>query len=262
VFDPATISTILDSRERHVSHAALMDKIYRHQRHVYDLTRRFFLPGRDRLIGHMDIRPGDRVLEVGCGTARNLIRIARSHPQARLYGLDASAHMLATAERSLKKNGLSDRIQLRRCMAEDLACRDTFGLDDAFDAVLFSYSLTMIPDGIRALDAALASLRAGRSLYIVDFWDLGEFPRWFREVFARWLGLFHVVHRPEILEHLCELHRAGDGVLGIMPLARRYAFAARFTRCVRPRRTAFIAENVTDRNRSWCRSLRSLRALR
>ncbi|HEY0281515.1 MAG TPA: hypothetical protein VGC27_02700 [Rhizomicrobium sp.] len=32
------------------NHAALMDEIYRHQRYVYDLTRKYYLFGRDRLI--------------------------------------------------------------------------------------------------------------------------------------------------------------------------------------------------------------------
>ena len=71
--------------------AATMDRMYRHQRHVYDATRKFYLFGRDRLIRELAPAPGDRLLEIGCGTARNLIRVARRHPQVALYGIDASA---------------------------------------------------------------------------------------------------------------------------------------------------------------------------
>ena len=41
-------------------HAALMDGVYRHQRHIYDLTRKFYLLGRDRLIRDpmRNFRPG------------------------------------------------------------------------------------------------------------------------------------------------------------------------------------------------------------
>ena len=42
------------AKAEHERHAApstpLMDRIYRHQRHVYDVTRKYYLLGRDRLI--------------------------------------------------------------------------------------------------------------------------------------------------------------------------------------------------------------------
>ena len=60
------------------AHAALMDRVYRRQRYIYDLTRRYYLFGRDKLIRELALKPGEAVVEVGCGTARNLIRIART----------------------------------------------------------------------------------------------------------------------------------------------------------------------------------------
>jgi len=46
-----------------------MDRMYRYTRHVYDLSRKYYLFGRDRLLRKMQIAEGDRVIEVGCGTA-------------------------------------------------------------------------------------------------------------------------------------------------------------------------------------------------
>ncbi len=60
-----------------------MDRIYRHQRHIYDLTRKYYLLGRDALIRDLAPVPGDTVLEIGCGTGRNLILAARRYPDAR-----------------------------------------------------------------------------------------------------------------------------------------------------------------------------------
>ena len=57
--------------------AALLDSIYAYQRLIYDWTRKFFLFGRDTLIREMKLQPGDHVVEVGCGTARNLIALAK-----------------------------------------------------------------------------------------------------------------------------------------------------------------------------------------
>ena len=58
-----------------------MDRMYRYQRYFYDLTRKYYLLGRDRLLSEMDVKPGERVLEVGCGTGRNLKILASRHPQ-------------------------------------------------------------------------------------------------------------------------------------------------------------------------------------
>src|SRR5271163_945163 len=77
--------------------AGSMDRMYRRQRHIYDFTRKFYLLGRDRLIDGLAPPTGARVLEVGCGTGRNLIRAARRHPAIRGYGVDISEEMLSTA---------------------------------------------------------------------------------------------------------------------------------------------------------------------
>jgi len=61
--------------------AVRMDRQYRWQRHIYDLTRKPYLLGRDRLVAELLPTPGARVLEIGCGTGRNLIRIARTYPR-------------------------------------------------------------------------------------------------------------------------------------------------------------------------------------
>jgi S-adenosylmethionine-diacylgycerolhomoserine-N-methlytransferase len=205
-----------------------MDRTYRRQRHVYDATRALFLTGRDSLLRGMNVRPGDRVLEVGCGTGRNLVRLAGMHPAARLYGLDASGEMLKTARAKLRRAGLDGKVPLAHCLAEDFDRERVFGLDEPFDVVLFSYALTMMPGRLRAVDAALAGLRPGGSIHIVDFWDGRGLPSVLRVLLARWLALFGVEHRDDLGEHLRELARRGEGSLALDPLAGRYAFLARF----------------------------------
>ena len=92
--------------------ASHMDAIYRFQRHIYDLTRKPYLLGRDVLIRDLAPPPGGTILEIGCGTARNLLHIARTYPDARCFGLDVSSAMLETAHQSIARAGLEARVQV------------------------------------------------------------------------------------------------------------------------------------------------------
>src|SRR5258705_2782340 len=149
-------------------HAGRMDRIYRRQRYIYDLTRKYFLFGRDRLVRQLGASSGERIVEIGCGTARNLIRIARSHPGIKLYGLDASAEMLRTAEGAIARAKLPDAIVLKHGLAENLEPA-MFGLERPFDHAIFSYSLSMIPDWRAALIAACRSARPAGVVPDVEF---------------------------------------------------------------------------------------------
>ena len=205
-----------------------MDEMYRWTRYVYDFSRKYYLLGRDRLLHGMELQAGDRVLEIGCGTARNLIRLAKQRPDLRCFGLDASTEMLATAAAHVKSRRLEERITLKHGLAEHLDYAKTFDLNAPFDAAFFSYSLSMIPTWREAIDAALANVKRGAAFYVVDFWDQADWPGWFRVALKRWLDLFHVQHRPELLDYLRELDARHVGSLTLHSVAGRYAYIATF----------------------------------
>lgn len=208
-------------------HRAFLDRVYRTQRHLYDPLRKIFLFGRDRLIERLASHPADRILEVGCGTARNLIELHRRRPEARLYGLDASAEMLKTARAKLRRRGLTG-VELRHGLAEELDHGATFGLGQPFDAIFFSYSLTMMPAWRQAIEAALANLRSAGRLYIVDFWDQAPWPSRLRSLLQARLARYRVRYRPAMLLHLHRRQTEGYGVLHLEPMLYRYAFFATF----------------------------------
>ena len=139
----------------------LMDRIYRHQRHIYDLTRKYYLLGRDRLIGDLEAGADDMILEIGCGTGRNLIKTAKRYPEARCFGLDISREMLATAKRSIRRNELDGRIYLFRGDAANFDGATMVG-QPTFDRILISYSLSMIPSWRMTLERAIRALAPGR----------------------------------------------------------------------------------------------------
>ena len=206
-----------------------MNNLYRIQRHFYDFTRRFFLLGRDELLEQLNAQPGERVLEVGCGTSRNLLELSREAPLTRLYGLDASDEMLKTAGAKLDAQNRQKHIILRQGLAEEFSFQETFGLNAPFDKMFISYSFSIIPAWRAALVNALANLKPGGDLYVVDFWDGAGLPAWFNRILRWWLALYRVYPRPEFLEFLKELTGAGEaGELTVSSIASRYAFIAHF----------------------------------
>ena len=205
-----------------MSHAALMDRIYRFQRYFYDATRVLFLPGRDVLIDAVACAPGMTVLEMGCGTGRNLIKLARHHQETRFFGVDISQEMLRTAKKRIAQTGFDGRITVCHSSAETVHHRRTFGLDAPFDAVIFSYALTMMPTFGEALEAARVTLTPTGVLYAVDFWDAAGWPAPLRLLLKRWLALFHV--RFDTQMH-AEIRRRFPST-EIRQLLGRYAFLA------------------------------------
>jgi len=199
-----------------------MDAVYRHQRYIYDVTRKYYLFGRDRLIDELAPRDGACIVEIGCGTARNLIRIARKYPSARLFGLDASEAMLDTAARAIRRARLEDRIALRHGYAEALTPA-LYGLGEPFDEAIFPYSLSMIPDWKQAIRAAGSSISQTGRIHIVDFGDLAGFAAPLRAGLLAWLRLFHVAPRTELLHTLEANCDAGS----LRTLTGRYAFLFR-----------------------------------
>ena len=179
------------------SAAEKMDVIYRHQRFIYDATRRYYLFGRDRLIA--DLRPPAEgvVLEIGCGTARNLIRAARQYPEARFYGLDVSEAMLRSARASVARRGLAAQIVLRKGDATAFDPTQLFALQ-GFDRVFISYALSMIPAWREVVRHAAECVAPGGELFIVDFGDFERYPAFLRSAQLAWLRRFSVVPIPAI----------------------------------------------------------------
>ena len=158
-----------------------IENYYRFHARVYDATRWTFLFGRTGILTEVAARatPG-RILEVGCGTGKNLANLGRQFPLATITGLDLSEQMLAVARRKIA--GPSSRFNLLH-RAYDAPLGDPAG----YDLVLFSYALSMFNPGFEtAIQAAAADLAPGGIVAVVDF-HATRFS-WFE----RWMGVNHV----------------------------------------------------------------------
>lgn len=178
-------------------HGALMDSVYRRQRHIYDLTRKYYLLGRDPMIRDLAPPHGGSVLEIGCGTGRNLVAVGREWPMARLYGVDISQAMLDTAQVAVERVGMCSRVRLGRGDACHFDPQALFG-HAQFDRVFISYALSMIPDWQAALERAALCVAPGGRLDVVDFGQQERLPGVWRKALFGWLAQFHVAPRADL----------------------------------------------------------------
>ena len=202
--------------------AARMDAIYARQRHFYDLTRKYYLLGRDRLIARLDVPASGTVLEVGCGTGRNLIAVAKRYPTAQLFGLDISEAMLTTARAKVAAAGFADRIMLKQADATDFDPASLFG-HKTFDLVFFSYTLSMIPDWRAAIDQGAKV--TGGTLHLVDFGQQERLPGWFKRGLNAWLAKFDVEPRADLPDALDHIGHERGLMPNLEPLYRGYAWS-------------------------------------
>jgi S-adenosylmethionine-diacylgycerolhomoserine-N-methlytransferase len=207
---------------------ALMNRIYRRQRHIYDVTRRYYLLGRDLLIDRLAPAAGDRVLEIGCGTGRNLTLGAQRYPEVRWFGIDVSTEMLTSAIEAIARARLSSRVRVAHADATAFD-PDRLFRTAQFERVFISYSLSMIPAWPAVLDRAITHLTPGGELHVVDFGGQQGLPCWFRGSLRRWLALFHVAPRDNLEEALAAKAHDLGATLAVERLYRDYAQYARLT---------------------------------
>ncbi len=179
------------------SDAERMDRHYRFQRYIYDGTRTHYLIGRQHLIRNLKPVGGQSVLEIGCGTAWNLARIARAYPRARIHGVDVSNAMLDTARASLARQGLANRVTLAQGDATAFDAQEALGVAH-FDRVFFSYALSMIPRWRDALDHAAGMIAPGGELHIVDFGQCEHLPLVFKHALFAFLRHYTVSPRADL----------------------------------------------------------------
>ena len=167
-------------------HSKRMNTVYRYTRHCYDISRKFFLLGRDGLLEELGKQDYKSICEVGCGTGRNLIKLAKMNSSNKLFGLDASDLMLKKAEKRIKKLRLEDQICLYTGLAEE------YYFNKQFDILVFSYSLSMVADYKKALNNALEHVSDDGVIYVLDFGNFENFPNLIKKLMYKFLKIFSV----------------------------------------------------------------------
>jgi ubiquinone/menaquinone biosynthesis C-methylase UbiE len=159
---------------------------YRERASRYDFTVRLFdafgwfgfnISGwRREAIRTLDLKPGDMVVDVGCGTGLNFPLLHEAiGPEGKIIGVDLSDAMLGQARRRMAENEWKNI---------ELVCADAaeFEFPDNVGGVLSTYALTLIPECKRVVYDGCRALAPGRRLVVLDMAWPADWPEWWRHV--------------------------------------------------------------------------------
>lgn len=129
---------------------------------------------REAVWAHVDrsFGPGDRILDLGCGTGEDALHLAGRG--VRVWGIDASAAMVRRAREKAARDGLEDRVRVRRAAIEELGTLDLGGAP--FDGVLSNFGALNCVGDLPATARSLSRVtRPGAPLLLCV---MGPFVPW------------------------------------------------------------------------------------
>ncbi len=185
--------------------AERLEAFYVKQVDAYDRFRKRLLTGRDELMREMQPKEGEVWVDMGCGTGANVEFLGEKLKDLKkVYLVDLTDSMLRVAKKRIETNGWTN-VETRQDDATTWKPED-----GPVDAILFSYSLTMIPDWFAAVDRAYEALKPGGLIGVVDFYIARKYPgkrrmrqsfstRWFWPI---WFSLDNLFLSYDILPYL------------------------------------------------------------
>lgn len=154
-------------------------------------------PAQTRLLQLAGLQPGEKVLDIACGTGRLSFRMAESvMPGGTVTATDISDRMIEFAARSATEKNISN-ISFQRMEAEELTVDD-----NAYDAVMCSLGLMYVTDAQQSVDELFRATRpGGRSAALV----------WGQRSACGWADIFPIVES-RVTSEVCPLFfRLGTG---------------------------------------------------
>ncbi len=185
--DIRTLWHLVRPRPRRETHAGRLETFYAGQAADYDTFRERLLPGRRELIGSVPLSPGAVWIDLGGGTAHNLLHAgAALRDLAQVYVIDLTPSLLAQARRRCAQEGWTN-VQIVEGDATRVELPDGIA-----DIVTCSYALTMIPDWRAAVGEAWRLLTPGGTFGVVDFHISDDHSAVTRHVWPWWFAHSHV----------------------------------------------------------------------
>jgi ubiquinone/menaquinone biosynthesis C-methylase UbiE len=153
--------------------------LYQRRANNYDLSANlYYLIGfrehsyRKRAVALLQLKPGDTVVELGCGTGLNFALFQQAiGPAGKIIGIDLSPDMLAQAEDRIQNHGWTNVELVRRD-----AARYTF--PDKVDGIISSFAITLAPEYDLIIKRGADSLQKGKRFVILDLKMPQQMPQW------------------------------------------------------------------------------------
>jgi cyclopropane-fatty-acyl-phospholipid synthase len=171
-----------------------------------------------RVAAKLNIQPGEKVLDVGCGWGSNLLYLAQ-HTQGEFHGITLSGKQREVALQRAKDWGVADRVKVELKHVEELASQP-----ESYDVILFSGSIVHMHNRETIHQRVGKMLKPGGRLFISDCY----FPEQVRGnrdsnatryIFVTALGYCRLL---SLSEELGLIERAGLDLLHIEDLTSSY----------------------------------------
>jgi len=207
---PQVFSMVLDKALTYSTGIYLtpQDDLETAQRRKFEYVRRL-----------LDIQPGDRVLDIGCGWGSNMLYLA-AHTEGEFQGITLSSQQRAELMRRAETRGLDSRIRIDKIHVEELAIEP-----ESLDAVLFSGSIVHMRNREQIHGMVAKWLKPGGRMLISDCY----FPSQARgnrdskatdHIFFQTLGYCLLLN---LHEELAFIEKAGLDILHVQDLSSSYA---------------------------------------
>jgi len=162
-----------------------LSEIYGKRARHYDVSANlYYLLGfresayRKRAVRALNLKPGDTVVEIGCGTGLNfgLLRAAVGS-EGRIVGVDLTAEMLGRATKRIADNHWSNIELVQRDAA-------AYEFPGRADGILSTFAITLMPEYDEVIKSGAAALGSGKRFVILDFKKPDAWPTWLIKFFV------------------------------------------------------------------------------
>ncbi|NIS72283.1 MAG: class I SAM-dependent methyltransferase [Proteobacteria bacterium] len=167
-------------------------QIYRKRARSYDKWVNFYrLLGaryayRKRAVGALNLRRGDTVVEIGCGSGLNFPLLLRDvGSQGRIIGVDLTDYMLDQARKRVEREGWSN-VELVQMDAAK------YGFPPDVDGIISTFAVTYIPEYDLIIENGAKALKPGTRFVILDLKRPENWPFWLTRLGVRAMSPFGV----------------------------------------------------------------------